>query len=1078
MPHFYNLSTNHRDVLPEDQKNFPAAEVHAVSHYLLTESTNHLSGRDFNRLALLDGKQNLQSLQKALIAGGLDDRAQKELFDVSRRFTDLALLSAPLQAEAINQEGIRQRQVQEQLSELHRRRKDLEARGVAGPEADAVKKEIAASGQELTRLTTRLIDLARPSPLADRLINEDGQPVALPAKDGDPVNGRRLFTERGCLACHGHQAVATPLKQGDKTLVHAVACDAEFGPELSRIADKLAPTLDKVSARRWLVQWMLNPTVYHPRTRMPVTFLSLSDANDVATWLLSQKTGWQGKPPEPQAPTLQDYVKLARVYLAKAPGVTRTDLDAYLPADGKPAGIPADRLAAFPRDAEERKLVQGQVDEAALKWYVGRKAIGRLGCYACHDIPGFETAKPIGVGLNDWGRKDNERIAFEDGAAFAREHFNLISVRKTRPEVEARVKAIEAKEEKDRTGAEKKELKTLQDQIAAQPRIAELERQQQSKGLRGAEARELEELRPLKFFAPSEDGKRPPMEEFFFHALEHHQREGFLQLKLAEPRSYDYNRLRPWDDRLRMPQFRFARTRKTADESDEAYQARQHKEEAEAREAVMTFVLGLVATPMPLKYLHRPNQDKMAEIVGRQVLEKYNCGGCHQIRPGVFDFKLTEETTQALFKSYQSAMTPQKQAEDYPFLNHSAWFGNGGHGDWMHALGYFNELQTSGRREAGEQVDVVYLSEAIRFVGPDRVVRNLPAGTNLVLPEGSYRATRPFGGTWTDLMLPYLSRKNSTDFPATKPENARSVLPPPLHREGERIQPDWGYRFLLNPGMVRPQETMLLRMPRFNLSKEEAQAAINYFAAVSRMTNPGAGVQYPYVQIEQRDGEFWQRMNAQYEGQARAAMQKRQEERKKADEERKKAEDERRKIEGDLAALKKEMADPKNAKKADELKKGVADKEAALKAVADRIAKLPAPVAADADGGPAGLYARHAFNLLADKNLCLKCHNIGGLRTDKPQAPNLGMAAERLRPDWVERWIAVPERMFTYFPVMPQNFKNVHDPLQWENQDKFVGPPLQQIRAVRDLLMDSPRLNSLIATTTPTPPAAAGGTKK
>ena len=61
----------------------------------------------------------------------------------------------------------------------------------------------------------------------------------------------------------------------------AVVSEASFGPELSRIADKLAPVADKVDARRWLVQWLLNPNVYHPRSRMPITHLSVSDANDV-----------------------------------------------------------------------------------------------------------------------------------------------------------------------------------------------------------------------------------------------------------------------------------------------------------------------------------------------------------------------------------------------------------------------------------------------------------------------------------------------------------------------------------------------------------------------------------------------------------------------------------------------------------------------------------------------------------------------------------------------------------------------------------------------------------------------------
>ena len=42
----------------------------------------------------------------------------------------------------------------------------------------------------------------------------------------------------------------------------------------------------------------------------------------------------------------------------------------------------------------------------------------------------------------------------------------------------------------------------------------------------------------------------------------------------------------------------------------------------------------LVAEPVPLKYLNQPNEDKRDEVRGRQVLDKFNCSGCHQIRPG------------------------------------------------------------------------------------------------------------------------------------------------------------------------------------------------------------------------------------------------------------------------------------------------------------------------------------------------------------------------------------------------------------------------------------------------------------
>ena len=166
---------------------------------------------------------------------------------------------------------------------------------------------------------------------------------------------------------------------------------------------------------------------------------------------------------------------------------------------------------------------------------------------------------------------------------------------------------------------------------------------------------------PGRFFEAvqgPEDGKTvklKPYEGYFFKGLDHHHltREGFLHLKLAEPRSFDYNRLKPWDDRLRMPQFRFARSRQLKGETNEQYQARLERDEAEAREAVMTFILGLVAEPIPAKYVATPKGEKHAEAVGRQVLDKYNCAGCHQVAPGVYDFKVTPQITDSLQERYK-----------------------------------------------------------------------------------------------------------------------------------------------------------------------------------------------------------------------------------------------------------------------------------------------------------------------------------------------------------------------------------------------------------------------------------------
>ena len=41
-----------------------------------------------------------------------------------------------------------------------------------------------------------------------------------------------------------------------------------------------------------MIQWILNPTISHPRTFMPYTHLTIDEASDVAAWLLNQKVDW------------------------------------------------------------------------------------------------------------------------------------------------------------------------------------------------------------------------------------------------------------------------------------------------------------------------------------------------------------------------------------------------------------------------------------------------------------------------------------------------------------------------------------------------------------------------------------------------------------------------------------------------------------------------------------------------------------------------------------------------------------------------------------------------------------------
>jgi mono/diheme cytochrome c family protein len=1015
MPHFYGLSTNNTEALPEDQKRFPDTEIAGITHYLMAESKGAIEGKDTIRTTL---ERVVKRRQEELSKGFLADKEWKELLDNSRRLGELGLLGYPSRAGDINALLAEQRQLQERLQELQKKAFALQAKKdpeeLGADEAKDLKDAAEALTSEKSGVTARLIEAIKSPALAVQITDEEGKTVTVPdaPKDADREkhlsNGRRLFTEKGCLACHSHEGTT---KEG--LGVPAVHGEANFGPDLSRIAAKIAPEVGgKEAQRRWVIQWVLNPTIYHPRTRMPITHLSPQDASDVAEWLLSQKvTDWDEKGPD--APKRMDLITLARLYLAKAPAFTRKDVDDFLPPNNEnPPGITEERLKFLPGDADERKLYDPNkaISDDNLKWYIGRKAINRLGCFGCHDVPGFETAKPIGTALNDWGKKDPDRIAFEDAPIFVRETHNIVNVRNN-PD---------------------------------------------------------DPSKPAKDWH-AVNGKTP-YEEVYFQALEHHHREGFLHQKLMEPRSFDFHRLRAWDDRLRMPQFRFARTKQRDGESDEAYLARREFEEAEAREAVMVFILGLVAEPMPLKYLNRPNPDRLAEVKGHQVLEKFNCAGCHQVRSGVYEFKPTPEGLNFLQEVYQRTHKMEME-KDHSFQGHNAWVGPPQTSpDRMLVFGTSPRINDTDYED--RKMLVVRLTDALRFSGNDRVMRDLPAASIIpIVPEDLITRNDPWGGTFTDLMVQYLSKKDRDKYKLQNGDSdlARSTLPPPLIREGERVQPNWLYGFLLNPPPVRPQTYMQLRMPKFNMSGEEARALANYFSGVSRLTNPGAGVSAEYLTVHQRDEPYWRHKTGEYVKRLKDAKQF--DDRVKEMEplwqdalKRQIAEAEAG-LEAMKQAIKDAQGEEKKQKEADQ-----SHREATIKKWKEELDKKDYSRLRK-QWEEEGAYAADAYRLVTDRNLCLQCHNVGDVPSGLPQGPNLALTAERLRPEWVKEWIANPDRLFGYKPAMPQNFPK--NPVSY--QKVFVGSSIEQVTAVRDVLMDLPRLADMPGNRSRAPLAAGGG---
>ncbi len=120
-------------------------------------------------------------------------------------------------------------------------------------------------------------------------------------------------------------------------------------------------------------------------------------------------------------------------------------------------------------------------------------------------------------------------------------------------------------------------------------------------------------------------------------------------------------------------------------------------------------------------------------------------------------------------------------------------------------------------------------------------------GDNVTLDQTKVQKSAPLGGNFAWLFATYQQERTGTSF-----ESFWNRLPPPLVREGNKVQTPWFALFVRDPYAIRPAAQ--LRMPRFHYGKavgtptREAEELADYFAARD-------GAEFPYQDIpQQRQG--------------------------------------------------------------------------------------------------------------------------------------------------------------------------------------------------------------------------------
>jgi hypothetical protein len=406
--------------------------------------------------------------------------------------------------------------------------------------------------------------------------------------------------------------------------------------------------------------------------------------------------------------------------------------------------------------------------------YVGRKSIARYGCYACHDIPGYEAARPIGVALHDWGRKDTSKLGFEHIEEFLHHHGE-----KPGSKIESTAERVGEALTMARAGLVE----------AGQWNAAEADRE-----LTAA---------------------------YFYDSLQHHGRAGFLWQKLRGPRTYDFRKTetKGYDERLRMPRFPL--------QEDEI-------------EAIATFVLGLVAEPPVEEYVYRPDERERMRIDGEFLIAKYNCTGCHMLELPKVTFGVDSDTVQATefgdadfqagldlllrFRPPVQALTGETrefrvgdEAKSLPVASfHGLVFSRPD----MEEDPEFREhgFDTWETLDFGAGEDAKRVLPGSRITVPDALLSDIESGR---------------GGDYAEFLVEHLMERRGDGNRYL----AWQSSPPPLYQEGLKVQTNWLYRFLLEPARIR--YTTVLRMPKFNMSEDEARVLASYFAAVD-------GAEFPY----------------------------------------------------------------------------------------------------------------------------------------------------------------------------------------------------------------------------------------
>jgi cbb3-type cytochrome oxidase cytochrome c subunit len=407
------------------------------------------------------------------------------------------------------------------------------------------------------------------------------------------------------------------------------------------------------------------------------------------------------------------------------------------------------------------------------------------------------------------------------------------------------------------------------------------------------------------------------------------------------------------EELLKMPRFSFNTVAEPQDSSPEGKAKREAARE-DRIDLVVTFILSRLDDRIPLQKTKQLGPDEQAVEEGRDLIRFLGCRGCHRVgaeprsvaidQLPPFSYEVTDEVrvTQELERETWLAGSMKAGRMTFP-------------------PGTFLTYELKDENAEPPADDAFSVRQLLTRWWESQ--KTPPADRRLtVLGLGEGKVRRYFG-----------------DGPEARPQ-----APPSLRKEGERVNADWLFNFLLN---VKPLRTWLeIRMPSFHITPQEAAVLVRWFKAT-------AGAPYPPLTLKKEGIEknpvLLRRFGV-----------------------------------GPEVVFPPVDLKPDAARALDEWFKVKGRPPYPHEVLPEHV--LTPESQALAEVGREMFQTTFANDPKAKMRLqCNSCHPAGNKLpsvTDKTSwGPDLGKARERLRPSWIARWVLDPG---SYMPgtKMPNNF--------------------------------------------------------